>query len=33
LPNPIKFFQKRGFHRAVPALAAAGFVVLKIDDG
>jgi hypothetical protein len=29
----ITFFQQRVFHRAVTALAATGFVVLRIEDG
>jgi hypothetical protein len=28
----IIFFQQRVFHRAVTALAATGFVVLRIED-
>jgi putative transposase len=31
--NPIKFFQQRSFQRAVTALAATGFVALRIEDG
>jgi len=33
LLDPIIFFRQRGFHRAVTALAAAGFVVFRIEDG
>ena len=33
LLDPIIFFRQRGFHRAVTALAATGFVVLRIESG
>ena len=33
LLDPIIFFRQRGFHRAVTALAATGFVVFRIEDG
>ena len=33
LLDPIIFFQQRDCHRAVTALAATGFVVLRIEDG